>query len=116
MSAWRAGMLSLQAGRVVQVGLVTSRTTRAVVLESSATVAGGGTAGATFGARVGVGVGVGATVGGGAVVAGAAVVGTGVGEGTAAGVVHAATRAIAAIAGITRRIAQNMRSSLTGSG
>src|SRR5438552_12949941 len=109
MSAWSAGMLAAHAGRVEQVGLMMSRTTRAVVFASSVTVAGAGIAGATFGARVGDAVGDGGAVG--AAVVGAAVVAAavGLGDGAAAGVVHAAARDIATMAGKARRITLGLR-------
>src|SRR2546423_1462588 len=47
--AWSAGMLAAHCGRVVQVGLMMSSTTRAVVFGSRVTAAGAGIAGARFG-------------------------------------------------------------------
>src|SRR5438105_1927114 len=109
MRACSAGMLAAHAGRVEQVGLMMSRTTRAVVFASRVTVAGAGMAGATLGASVGDAVGDGGTVG--AAVVGAAVVSAtvGLGDGAAAGVVHEARRAIAVIAGMARRITLSIR-------
>src|SRR6266513_687263 len=90
MSACTAGMLSVHAGRVVQVGLTMSSTTRAVVLASSVTATGAGIAGARFGFGAGDAEAVGAA--GGAAVVGAAVVGGGVGDATPAGGVHQGDR------------------------
>src|SRR5947207_3342583 len=49
MSAWSAGMLAAHCGRVVQVGLMMSSTTRAELFASSVTATGAGMAGARFG-------------------------------------------------------------------
>src|SRR5712692_8497175 len=85
-------------GRGGQMTEVMSRTSRAEPLTETSTATGSGIFGI---GDVGVGAAVGAGVAGGAVVATAT--GVGVGDGAAAGVVHEARRAIAAMAGRTRR-------------
>jgi len=102
MSAWSAGMLSLQAGRVEQVGLITSRTTSAVVFASSVTATGAGSAGARFGLGAGDADAVGTAVG--AAVVGAAVACGGVGDGAAAGEVQADATASSARSPRARRM------------
>src|SRR5256714_295791 len=103
MSACSAGMLSAHAGRVVQVGLMMSSTTRAVVLASSVTGTGAGTAGAWFGFGEAL-----AAVVATAVLAtwvvGAAVAFGGVGDGVAAGPVQAAARRRPAASVLMRRM------------
>src|SRR5260221_8199927 len=97
------GTGATHGGRGGQMTDVMSRTSSALPLTDTSPATGSGIFGI---GEVGVGAAVGAAVGAGAVVVATA---TGVGDGAAAGLVHAAARAIAAMAGKARRITLSIR-------